>query len=181
MGSASCSLTSIVLFSLALAAAGCSGGGGDDDDDGPIYVDGDGMPELTGSPLFALASVTAGDTLDVTVPVDTDTLYARVGVYDFETDTLLVANWAETAVPGTTQQGSLTIPSSTPAGAYYMDVDLCSSDECYQPYMRNYYRQEDGGSTTYFERHLDYPTGGSLHEIKAWHESGIEIVTLQVN
>lgn len=179
MKATSLALTSSLLV-LSLSATACTGGDGGSKSD-PIYVDGDGMPELTGSPTWELSSVAAGETLDVFVPVDTDTAYARVGVYDFATDTLLVANWAETAVPGTTQQGFVTIPLGTAAGAYYMDVDLCSSDECYQPYMRNYYRQEVGGSSTYFERHMDYPTGGSLHEIKAYHESEIPIVELLVN
>jgi hypothetical protein len=167
------------LLLLSLFAAACSGGGDDDDND-PIYVDGDGMPELTGSPTWELSTVPAGDTLDVYVPVDTDTAYARVGVYDVATDTLLVANWAETAAPGATQTGFVTIPLATAAGAYYMDVDLCSSDACFQPYMRNYYRQEDGGGSTYFERHMDYPAGGSLTEIADWHESNVPIVEIQV-
>jgi len=167
------------LMMLVSLAAGCGGDGGGKSS--PIFVDGDGMPELTGSPAWASPSVTAGQDVDITVPVDSDTLYARVGVYDVATDTLLVANWAETAVPGATQNGFVSIPLATAPGQYYMDVDLCSSDECIQPYMRNYYRQEEGGSSTYFERHMDYPTGGSLTEIRAYHESRVPILEIQVN
>jgi hypothetical protein len=126
-------------------------------DGGVTCGDGAGWPELTG-PLTGLAPSYASPTdIDVSFPVDEDTVYARLTVYDYDTTTTLIQNWAETVTPGSIVNATIGLAAGVPSGTYYLTVELCSTDACALPVSRNDY-ERDGASTDYYETRYTNPT-----------------------
>lgn len=136
-----------VLAAAALAALpACLPEGGDPE---PVYTDGDGFPELTGTPTSE-STISAGETLHVQVPVDADTAWVRLAVEDYPTSIVLVQNWADEGGPSTSVEAEVTIPDGTSAapGTYYFTVELCSTGGgCTDPFQRVFYERLGEGST----------------------------------
>ena len=170
----------MLFLTFALALLACDPGtqkieGGDDTDSGPIFTNGDGFPELTGSPVPD-ATIAAGDTLHVQIPVDSDTVYTRVAAQDYATTTVNLRNWAELTSGPTTKTADLWIPDSTPPGKYYITVDLCSSDACTDPYDRVQYNR--GGGDEYDRKDFTSPP---LTQVGKDYGSGIPVVSFTVD
>lgn len=178
-----------VLLSLLVAVlfAGCLPEDGPDPDDAgpdnadagedPLFVDGDGFPELTG-PITTQGAVAPGDTLIAQVPVDADTAYVRLAVEDYATSISLVQNFADEGGPSTTFQADIVIPDGTSAapGTYYLTVDLCSSAQCIDPFRRVTYERV-GEATTYTRVDFDSPP---LTQVGDPRDSGIAINTFEL-
>lgn len=154
---------------------GASGGGSGNA--GPVYVDGDGFPELTG-PLTHQGSASAGDTLMVGIPVDADTAWVRLAIEDYATSTTLVQNEADEGGPSTTVSIDIEIPvgTSAPPGTYYMTVELCSSATCVDPFKRVVYERL-GQSTTYGRTDFDSPP---LVQVGNPYDSAVPIQTFEL-
>ncbi len=117
---------------------------------GATFTDGDGYPELTGSPLISpvIANGPYWSYVEVTIPYDADTRYVRLEMYDFNTSTLLVQNWAQAVgASGGSVQATVSFPSSTPPDTYYFTFDLCSSNACSNPFKRTTYERTGTGTT----------------------------------
>lgn len=93
-----------------------------------------GSPDITASPSFSAPSVTAGNTVTVSVPVDGDT---QTVVVDFaasgDTATLDNAGLTDIILAGGTLGAQtvdvdVTVPLGTAAGSYYPVILLCSGD-----------------------------------------------------
>lgn len=179
-----------ILAALALAAA-CSssttdaksgadagGAGADSGGPGPTFTNGDGYPELTGSPVIGSPSAAKGTEIKVVIPYDADTRYVRLAIEDFKESKLLLQNWAQ-VVPagGGTVEATVSIPSTTtPTDTYYFTFDLCSSDACYDPFKRTTY-ERTGTGTTYTR--VGY-TSPPLTLTDPARDSGITIPTFTV-
>ena len=177
----------MLLAAAVLAATGCGTAPGEDDGDGsggdgagpgPTFTDGDGYPELTGSPAIASPSAAKGTEIEVTIPYDSDTGYVRLAIEDFAQSTLLVQNWAEAVSGGGgSVHATVSIPSTTtPTDTYYFTFDLCSSDACYDPFHRTTYERL-GADTTYTR--VGY-TSPPLTQSDGPRDSGIAIPTFTI-
>jgi len=143
---------------------------------GEIYVDGDGVPELTGAPTYASVSVAAGTEARVLVPVDSDTQHLFVSIYDVATDSYLVHQKADNVTPGASADFAISIPSTTTPGTFYAEIEVCSSLICDNPFKRTVYRPQ-GGSPNYFRTGFESPP---LTEVDAARDSGIAIPTFEI-
>lgn len=168
----------LTILSL-LALPGCTSTEGDDDTGpDPAFVDGDGFPELTGTPTSE-ASIAKGETLHAQVPVDGDTAYVRLAVEDYATSVVLVQNWADEGGPSTTVAADVEIPigSSAAPGTYYLTVELCSTGGgCTNPFKRVSYERL-GAGTTYRRTDFDSPP---LTQVGEPRDSTIPIQTFDL-
>lgn len=169
----------LAITAAPLTLVGCVPGA-EGEGEGELYVDGDGFPELTGTPTCE-ATIAKGETLHVQVPVDADTAYVRLAVEDYATSVVLVQNWADEGGPSTSVPAEVTIPpgSSAEAGTYYLTVELCSTGGgCENPYQRVVYERLGEGST-YGRTEYESPPLAEVGE--ADRESGVEIQTFELN
>ena len=171
-------MRALVLLSL-IAFSACLPDDNSEPDAGtaPLFVDGDGFPELTGS-ITTQGAVAPGDTLVAQVPVDADTGFVRLAVEDFATSTSLVQNFADESAPSSTFEAELEIPIGTSAapGTYYLTVDLCSVSICNNPFKRVTYERV-GESDTYTRVDFDSPP---LTQIGDPRDSDVVINTFEL-
>lgn len=175
-------VTGTVVAALLFAA--CNSG--DDPDDGTLDAgadtggaecgDGEGYPELTGSPTVPAAAARGGE-IEVTIPVDGDTAYARLAIEDFATSSTLINNWADATEGATSVTATVSIPEATTPGVYYLTFDLCSSDACTDPFRRNTY-ERTGSGTTYTRVGYDSPP---LTQTEGPCDSGLAIPTFDID
>jgi len=139
---------------------GTTGGGGSID-----YTGNDGVAEITAAPTVSPTSISAGGSVTVKVPVDSDTGYISVGFYD-------LAGYAPAAFPsctssitaGTATTVTLTCATSVSAtsGDYAVEVVVApSSGDYFSGTMTSYVQQI--GSNNYHRYNISgyLPDGGT--------------------
>ncbi len=124
-------------------AAGATTGGDGAGGAGDESCDESGKPEMTGPIEGLQAGYAAGDPIDIGVPVDEDTARVIVGVYEVGT-ALYLGGTAEDTSGSTTQPLSLFAGVAGGAtGTFYIAVELCSTEICTTPFIRNTYQRAD--------------------------------------
>jgi hypothetical protein len=102
-----------------------------------------GKPEMTGPIGGLAASYGRGDPMDVVVPVDEDTQRVIVGIYEVGT-MLYLGGTAEDVTPSSSAPLSLFAGvAGGKRGMFYLAVELCSTQVCTTPFVRNTYQRAD--------------------------------------
>lgn len=123
--------------------AGAPDGGNTNTVDAQADCDGAGKPELTGPITGLAASYSAGDPINIQVPVDQDTARVIVGVYEVGS-MLYLGGSAEDVAPSSSAALSLFAGvKDGQKGTFYLSVELCSTRICTPPFIRNTYQRAD--------------------------------------
>jgi len=104
--------------------------------------DGTDKPEMTGPISGLKSSYQAGDDIDVSVPIDEDTARVTVGLYEEGSERYLGGSAADVS-PGSTAQLSLYAGVEGESGTFYLSIELCSTEVCTAPFVRNTYQRAD--------------------------------------
>lgn len=128
-------LPSVVLTGLCVFMASCGGGG---DGGGNIASCSDiisiaGEPDMTGAPYFSASTVTAGDLVTISVPIDADVAHISLSmISDLQaTNISIVSVVSEAVTPGEQVWQYQIDTTNYDASVYYPDIDLCTdSNSC---------------------------------------------------
>ncbi|WP_236515242.1 hypothetical protein [Sandaracinus amylolyticus] len=132
-------ITSSLPWVLLLSACGNAAPSSNDAGSG---CESAGYPEMTG-PITGLAeSYQAGDPIDIQVPVDEDTRRVVVGIYEVGT-TLYLGGTAEDVSSSTAQLSFFAGVADGATGTFYLSIELCSTEVCTPPHVRNTYQRGD--------------------------------------
>lgn len=115
-------------------------GGGSD---AAAECDGTGKPELTGPITGLQPSYGAGDPIDIGVSVDEDTQRVIVGVYAEGSELYLGGTAEDVAASSTTQLSLFAGVVNGETGTFYLAIELCSTEICTLPFVRNTYQRAD--------------------------------------
>lgn len=120
-----------LIFLAAAYLTACGGGGGGGSSAGPagpcVVADVPGVPNLMGEPFFSPTSVPPGGSVDVNIPIDSDT--------GFITVTLLTAHRSPAALPvnhpvsligDQTAVVTVTVNSGAADDLYFPQLNLCT-------------------------------------------------------
>jgi hypothetical protein len=111
--------------------------------DAQADCDGAGKPELTGPITGLAASYSAGDPIDIRVPVDQDTARVTVGIYEVGSMLYLGGNAKDVAPSSTASLSLFAGVKEGKKGTFYLSVELCSTSVCTPPVVRNTYQRAD--------------------------------------
>lgn len=117
----------IIFTALILTIGGCSS---DDTAASLSATEGDGIAELTGVPVFADSTLsTSASTLNVSIPVDSDTAFLDVYLHPVgDSDTTVASANNQSVTASATNVIALTVISAPTAGtAYYIELVVCDS------------------------------------------------------
>ena len=122
-------LSLIIMFvCIIFVLAACSSGGGGSASEGCTVISVAGEPDLTNKPSFTMNTLTAGDLVTITVPVDADVSFIKLQMVSslLETNIYVEPVASEAVIPGDQNWQYEIDTSGYVAGSYFPDIELCS-------------------------------------------------------
>lgn len=102
-----------------------------------------GKPEMTGPITGLQPSYLAGDPMDVGVPIDEDTSRVIVGIYEVGSELYLGGTAEDFTGPTVATLSFFAGVADGETGEFYLSVELCSTETCTTPFVRNTYQRAD--------------------------------------